>query len=313
MCAISINGENSLLNQNNKLIQRKTQVAMTRSLLNKYFLIIICLFFAACSGTKHLPPGEKLYTGGEIKLESTDKIKKKQKQFIKTTAEIALRPKPNKSFLGMRPKLWMYMKAGEDPKSKYKKWLKKMGDAPVLMSSIKPAATSSIINAKFFNIGIFKSSTEFKIVEKKHTAKVIYICHIQKPYTVKDLIYSISDDSLSRLIISDKENSLIIPGEDYNLEKLKNERKRIDALLKNNGYFYFNPDYLLFKADTSEVNHDVAFKLTLKDSVPKNALTVYRINNVYIDQDYSLNEETENIIKDSIRFENTVFLVKEKK
>lgn len=285
---------------------------MIRSILNKYFLILICLFISACSGTKHLPSGEKLYTGAKIKLESSDKITKKKKRFIKTAAEIALRPKPNKSFLGMRPKLWRYMKAGEDPKSKYKKWLKKTGEAPVLMSDIKPGATSSIIGAKFFNIGIFKSSTEFKIVEKKYRARVIYIGHIQKPYTVKDLICSISNDSLNRLILSDSENSLIKPGEDYNLEKLKNERIRIDVLLKNNGYFYFNPDYLLFKADTSEVTHDVAFKLTLKDSVPKNALTVYRINNVYIDQDYSLNEETENIIKDSIRFENTVFLSKEK-
>ena len=79
------------------------------------------------------------------------------------------------------------MKAGENPKTKFKKWLKKRGEAPVLMSSVKPAVTSAIIDAKFFNIGIFKSYTESKIVEKKHTAKVIYTSHIHKPYTVKEL------------------------------------------------------------------------------------------------------------------------------
>lgn len=282
---------------------------MIRSGKNKYLLIFICLFFAACSGTRHLPPGEKLYTGAHIKLEAKDKIKKKR--FIKTTAEIALRPKPNKSFLGMRPKLWRYMKAGEDPKSKYKKWLKKTGEAPVLMSSIKPGVTSSIIDAKLFNIGIFKSFTEFKIVEKKYTVKVIYASHIHKPYTIDALFYSISDDSLSQLILTEKENSLIISGEDYNLDKLKAERVRIDGLLKNNGYFYFNPDYLLFKADTSDVNHNVKLKLTLKDSVPKNALTVYRINNVYIDQDYSLNDEAGKISKDTFRYQNNIFFGKE--
>ena len=274
-------------------------------------MIIICLLLAACSGTKHLPPGEKLYTGAEIKLESADKIKNKKKRSIKTTAENAIYPRPNKSFLGIRPKLWKYIIAGEAPKSRFKKRLKKSGEAPVLMSNVKPGVTSAIIDAKLFNIGIFKSFTEFKIVEKKNTAKEIYISHIHEPYTVKELIYSISDDSLSHMILTEKEKSLIKPGEDYNLDKLKNERIRIDALLKNNGYFYFNPDYLLFKTDTSEVNHNVTFKLTLKDSVPKNVLTVYRINNVYIDQDYSLNDIVTDSTKDTIRYQNNMFLGKE--
>jgi len=282
---------------------------LTGSIINKYFLIIICLLLAACSGTKHLPPGERLYTGAQIKLESTDNIKKKR--FIKTTAEIALRPKPNTCFLGMRPKLWMYMAAGENPKSKFNKWIKKMGEAPVLMSNIKPEVTYAIIDAKLYNIGIFKSYTEFKIVEKKHTAKVIYISHIHKPFIVKELFYSISDDNLNQRILTERKKSFIKPGEDYNLDKLKNERIRIDALLKNNGYFYFNPDYLLFKADTSEENHEVTFKLSLKDSVPKNALTVYRINNVFIDQDYSLNDAVTDSTKDTIRYQNNIFLGKE--
>ncbi|MES2398057.1 MAG: BamA/TamA family outer membrane protein [Bacteroidota bacterium] len=284
---------------------------MTRSIINKYFLILICTLVASCSGTRHLPPGEKLFTGAEIELESTDKITKKKKRFIKTTAETTLRPSPNKTFLRMRPKLWRYMKAGENPTGKFKKWLKKTGEPPVLMSAIKPAVTSSIIDAKLFNLGIFKSFTEFKIVEKKHTAKIIYISHIYEPYKVKSIIYSISDDSLSHIILQEKEKSLIKEGEDYNLDKLKNERVRLDALLKNNGYFYFNPDYLLFKADTSQANHTVTFKLTLKDSVPKNALTVYRINNVFIDQDYSLNENAIEKSKDTLRFQNNFFLGKE--
>lgn len=263
---------------------------------------------AACSGTKHLPKGEKLYTGGEIKLETTDKI---NKRFIKTIAESAVRPAPNKSYLGMRPKLWMYMAAGENPKTKFKKWLKKTGEAPVLISSVKPGVTTAIIDAKLFNIGIFKSYSESKIVEKKHTAKVIYTSHIHKPYIVKELNYAISDDSLSHTILTEKKKSFIKPGEDYNLDILKNERIRIDALLKNNGYFYFNPDYLLFKADTSAVNHTISFKLTLKDSIPKNALTVYRINKVFIDQDYSLNEEVPDRTKDTIRYRNNVFIGKE--
>jgi len=275
---------------------------------NIFFLILVFLLIAACTGTRHLPKGEKLYTGAEIKLESADKLNKKM---IKATAQLAVRPAPNKVYLGNRPRLWLYNVAGEDPKSKLGKWFKKKGEPPVLMSSVKPGVTRAIIDAKLFNIGIFKSYTESKIVEGKRTGKVIYTSHVHKPYVVKDLIYAISDDSLSRLILTGKDKSLIKPGADYNLDILKTERIRIDAILKNNGYFYFNPDYLLFKADTSNVNHDVTFKLSLKDSIPKNALTVFRINNVYINQNYSLNEQRVDSTKDTLNYQNIVFLGKE--
>jgi len=278
---------------------------MIRLIQLKYLLFLVCLLLTACSGTRHLPSGEKLYTAAKIKLESIDKIK--NKGYIQSIAEKAARPFPNKKFLGMRPKLWMYMKAGENPKSRFKKWLKKNGEPPVLLSSVKSGVTSTIIDAKFFNIGIFKSFTESKIAEKKRTAKVIYTSHIHKPYIVSEFIYAISDKFLNDVILSVKHESIIKPGDDYNLDKLKTERIRIDVFLKNVGYFYFSPDYLLFKADTSDINHTVSFRLTLKDSLPTEALKIYRINNVYIDQDYSLNEESTVLPKDTIQVQNYVF------
>src|ERR1035437_4314156 len=278
---------------------------MIRSIQNRYALILSCLLMTACSGLNLLPKDAKLYTGATIKLESTDKINTKQ---IKAIAEPALRPLPNGKFLGTRFKMWKYVSAGENPKSGLKKMFKRTGEAPVLISDVKPVVTAAVIDARLFNSGIFKSYTEYKIVKYKHTANVIYTSHIHKPYIIKALTYAISDDSLSRVIIKDKDKSLIKPGSDYSLETLKIERDRIDALLKNKGYFYFNPDYLLFKADTSAVNRTISLKLTIKDSIPKNALTVYRINNIMIDQNYSLNEDVANGAKDTIKYLDYLFL-----
>lgn len=274
-----------------------------------YFLLFLfCLLLASCSGTSHLPKGEKLYTGAKIKIESTEQVNNGN---IKAIAKQALRPKPNTSYFGMRPQLSLYMSAGTNPTGKFKKWLKRTGQAPVLMSSINPVATAAVIDANLFNIGIFNSHTDFKIIENKHTANIIYNTHIHKPYTVESFNYNIADDSLSKLLIADKKNSLINLGDDYNLIKLKAERLRIDALLKNRGYFYFNPDYLVFKADTSVVKHSISFVLSLKDSIPDAALTVYRINNVFIDQNYSLKEQVADSIKDTLMYKNAVFVGKE--
>ncbi len=261
---------------------------MIRSVISRFFLIILCVSGAACSGTKYLAPGEKLYTGAEIILESADELTAVDKRSVKSEAEDAIRPFPNKTFLGMRPRLWLYMKAGESPRGKFKKWLKRKGEEPVLISDVKPSVTAEIIDAVLFNSGIFKSSTQFRIDEKKKTAEVIYSSSVHKPFHFREVIYSVSDSNITRIIDRERDKSLISPGKRYDLEILKNERIRIDNLLKNNGYFYFSPDYLVYRADTSEAEKNVTLHLTLKDSIPQNALMVYRINNVDIDQEFSL-------------------------
>ncbi len=281
---------------------------MSRLSLNKILLLAITLLIAACSGTRHLPPGEKLYGGAKIKLVSSENIRNNKKQFINATVNAALRPRPNKRFLGMRLKLCFFMAAGESPKNKFTRWLKKQGEAPVLIKDISPNATAKIIDAALFNIGIFNSSTSYNTIKKKHTVQIIYSSIIHKPYTIDSISYNLRDSSIRDLIVAENKLSIIQTGSDYNLNQLKDERSRLDAILKNNGYFYFNPDYLLFNADTAGVGYSVHLTLSIKDSIPVNALIVYRIRNVFIDQAYSLNVT----IKDSsIRtntFQNIIFL-----
>lgn len=286
------------------------------------WLFFICLLLASCSGTRHLPEGEKLYTGAEIRIETTDKVEKSR---IKAAALAVVRPEPNGSYLGMRPKLMLYQAGGENPTGKFKKWLKKTGEAPILISHVKPGLTSSIIDARLFNMGIFNSFTEFRIVEKKRTAKVIYTSYIHKPYVFNELQYDFSSlnpeqenlDSnsirsdykkIEEIIFTGKDKSFVKAGENYSLETLENERVRIDALLKNRGYFYFNPDYFLFEADTSVVDFSVSLKLTLKPDVPENALKAYQIQNVFVNQNYSLNDDVSQYSNDTVMCQNAVFV-----
>src|ERR1035437_3311652 len=89
------------------------------------WFFLICLILGSCSGTKFLPKGDKLYTGAKIVIVSTEKVN--SKSMIQQT-QVALSPKPNSSYLGMRPQLWLDRIAGTNPKSKFKKWLKNNGE-----------------------------------------------------------------------------------------------------------------------------------------------------------------------------------------
>lgn len=292
------------------------------------FLVVVFLcaiFITSCSINKYIPKNEKLYTGAKVKIESKEKIRTGD---MIDYVEQGLRPIPNKKFAGFRLKLWFYMMAGENPSSKLKKWIKSKGEAPVYLSSVKPIITSSIIDALLFNMGIFNSRTEYKIVETKYKSSIIYTSYIHKPYVISSISSGISSDSLESdynesdinfsvrtkiktindLIVADLENTLLKVGESYNLGLLKQERLRIDEMLKNKGYFYFNPDYIIFKADTNSVKDQIKLKIKLKDNLPEDVLTVYRIRNIAINQTYSLQDDTTSIsMSDTLNYENLIF------
>ncbi|MDF1572347.1 MAG: BamA/TamA family outer membrane protein [Bacteroidales bacterium] len=251
----------------------------------RYLLVPALLLVTACSGLKHLPEDEKLYTGAKTVIESDEPVDSRE---LEKAVKRSVRPDPNSRILGMRPKLWLYMAAGEDPATGIGRWLKKQGEPPVFLSEVRPAATAEIIDATLFNRGIFNSYTEPETVEGERTAKVVYHSFVHAPYSFGALTYEIADDSLLRLILRDSLRSLIQPGDPYRLDVLKSERMRIDALMKNKGYYFFSVDDLLFRADTSAENRTVALQLSLNEGVSEQALTQYRINRVVIDQGYSL-------------------------
>lgn len=272
------------------------------------YIVAVLLLLTSCTGLRKIPDGEKLYTGAEIKLHISEKIKNKKD--ITNAAESALRPRSNKKFLGMRPRLWLYQTAGDTTGKKgMRKWLKRMGEAPVYYSQVNIGTTSKYIDAKLFNIGIFKGMTEAEVHEKKKTASVTYNCYVHAPYKIDIIVYPHEDDYMSELIAGSINESLIKKGDDYNLDILRAERERIDAILKNNGYFYFSPDYLLFKADTAQATHTVDLELTVKEDAPYKSLLIYRIEDIYVNAGYSSNMNNDSlrargdtIVVDSISF-----------
>ncbi|MFO7722766.1 MAG: BamA/TamA family outer membrane protein [Bacteroidales bacterium] len=282
---------------------------MIRFQNHRHCLILVCLVIGGCSSTSHLPGGDKLYKGAEVRVVSTE-IRNTRK--VRAIASDAVRDQPNQKFLGMRTGLWLYRTVGDEPDTRFGKWLKSKGEPPVVIGEISPDITAANIDANLFNAGYFHSLTVPEVVTKKRSAKVVYTSHVSKPYAIGSFTVAIPDTQIARLIHSVRHDAHVKPGKDFSLALLKIERERVDELLKNNGYFFFDPDYLLFKADSSGADHLVDLILTLKDSIPDDATRVYRINKVYIDQNYSLDDELAGSQPDTIRYAKNVISGPEK-
>jgi outer membrane protein assembly factor BamA len=245
---------------------------------------------ASCSALKFVPPGEKLYTGAKVKL--AENAGEKYARKAKREAEEIIRPIPNSSFLGIRSSVWWYYKTAKYEKGFYK-WLnKKLGDEPVYVSKVDPDMVSQAIDARLFNMGYFNAHTSYVWKDDSLSAAVEYTVSVDEPYTIKQIEYITSTDTISKVIQSLQPNTLLKEGQQYSLDLLREERARIDDLLKNRGFYYFNQDYLLFKAIPDKKTKSMFISMELKKETPVTAKHIYKVESVNLYADYKLGKQT---------------------
>lgn len=262
-------------------------------------LFLLCiLVLTGCSNIKYLPEGEQLYVGAEVRVDPKEAVKRKE---IKSELEDITRPEPNSSILGLRPKLWFYNIAGKDAKKGIRKWLRtKLGEPPVLLSQVDPFLIEDLMKSRLDNMGYFKSRVEHEVREKKRKAEILYIATVSNPYILNNITYPQGNDSLSAAIRSAQSDALINKGVQYDLNLLIDERARIDAELKNKGYYFFNPDFLLYSVDTTVGNRQIDVKLGVKTDTPEKALEVYTLNRIYVIPQYSITRRSRQVKRDTI-------------
>ncbi len=259
----------------------------------RYFIALSLFFVFGCSNTKYLPDGELLYTGGSVTVKDTI-IKKKERKELETELEDLLRPKPNKQFLGLRPKLWIYNIAGQPKKDKgIRYWLRnKVGEPPVLFSKVDLDYNASVLRNFTENRGYFKTrvSADSTVSNKRVTAE--YTVEPKKRYIIKSVTFPDDSLAMSRLIARSSRRSLLKVGKPYDLDVIKAERERIDARLKEKGYYYFNPDYILAQVDSSKGDHEVKIRLVIKADTPPKALTSYKINKIIVYPNFAISKDS---------------------
>lgn len=262
----------------------------------KYFIALSLFFAFGCSNTKYLPKGDLLFTGSSVTVKDSV-IKKKDRKALEKELEALLRPKPNKKFLGLRPKLLIYNLAGETKKTKgIRHWLRtKVGEAPVLFSKVDLDYNVAVLRNFTENRGYFKTRVSADSTAKNRRATAEYTVWPKRQYKIKEVKFPEDSTALGKEIAKTSRRTLLKEGEPYDLEIIKLERERIDARLKEKGYYYFNPDYILAQVDSTKGNYEVNIKLKIKDETPDKATIAYKINQIVVYPNFS-------VLKDSVTY-----------
>lgn len=275
----------------------------THNTLKISLLIISTLLLFACSNSRHLPAGDSLFKGSKVKIADRETGKQERKQLQNDLAGV-VRPKPNSKTLGIRLKLSLYNLAGDTKKKKgLRRWLRdKVGEPPVLTSSIRLNADKELMVNSLQNKGYFYASASAKIdTTRSRKTTAIFTVTTGPQYTINKTFFQKDSSQIAHDIDSDFVSTLLITGAPYNLDLIKGERSRIDAELKERGYFYFKPDYILVVVDSSIGDHKVNMYVRLKKKeIPDEAYNVYNINNIYIYANYKLRGAESDTAKDNI-------------
>jgi outer membrane protein assembly factor BamA len=252
------------------------------------YIILLAVFASACSNTKYLTKGQKLYTGPEVKVDTAELTKSDQK-FIAAEMKALVRPVPNSKILGLRYKLWIYNKT-HTRRNFIQKFLSKYGEPPVLISQVDVPKNSEIMQNRLQNEGFFQAQTSGDTVSKGKTAKAVFNIQAGPSYSIRKIIFPTGKDDLDTAVAGTAKQTLLIPGNNYNLDILKGERIRIDARLKEEGFYYFAPEDLIMQVDSNVSEHQVDIFVKVKDATADKARRIYTINNIYIYPNYTLKD-----------------------
>lgn len=254
-------------------------------------IVILCSLLSACSMTKNIPEDDQLFTGLK-RIVYADNVKDSFEAHRTTTMEeieAALATEPNGSLFGSSYfsmpwswHLWVYNHYAKK-NSHFARWMtKSFGKPPVLMSQVNPALRASVARSILKNNGFFRGNVTYETITNRNPkkAKIAYTVTMDSLYTLDSVAYLGFPADIRRLIDSTANEQYIKPGFPFSVSALDNERSRLGILLRNNGYYYYNPSYASYLADTFAVANQAQLRLQLADGVPEEALRRWSIGKV---------------------------------
>lgn len=205
------------------------------------FILLVC---TACSTTKYVPEGEFLLNKVNLKCDNED-IKQ-------TEAMTYLRQTPNPKLFDFIPfNLSLYSLSGPDTTLWINRFLRKIGDAPVIYDSTATLNTVNELKKFMVNKGFHYAEVSAMATFKGKKAKVEYDIKAHEPYRIRKYTYGILEKNLADIVLADSNNSVIRSGDRFDTDVLEMERKRVSSLLRNNGYYAFDENYVGFIADST--------------------------------------------------------------
>ena len=267
---------------------------------------LLLLFVVACSPTRHLQEDEKLLTKVKIKVDGEQKFSDELKSIPKQ--------KENRKLLGLfKIYLGIYNLYYKKEDSKIKD---NIGEPPVIYDSTLNIVSADLMTKYLNNRGYYKSEVSVEVKESRKKVKLKYHVKENARFTIQELSFNIKDENIAKIFNADIGRSELKIDSPFDLDALKKERVRIENLLKNNGYYEFSREYVVFKVDTfyrtnaAHLNVSIRNPMTYDvkgDSSIAGSHKLFNISKVIVRMGYD-NQQSQDIEPDTQRVDSYLFI-----
>ena len=263
---------------------------ISNNIVVKCVAMLLCaMCVASCSTTSRLVEGEQLYTGVKTFKVTPEKGEKVPDE-VDTYLFDVINVKPNNSLYSPYLRtpfplgLWVYNNWDADSKG-VKGWLyDKLVEQPVVIDDVNPSLRVGMMKSVLDNNGYFSGTARYELVKDKKNAKkakLSYYVNIGKPYLFSRIEYINGASELEHAIDSiARRSEYLKPGQRYITDSLSSVREVIASRVRNMGYYYFQPDFIEYLADSTENEGEIALRITLADNIKKAALKKYYVGDV---------------------------------
>lgn len=167
--------------------------------------------------------------------------------------------KPNNSLMGssyhrqpLAVGLWTYNKYLYS-KRRFGRWMfNSFAATPVTLTTVNPRIRTQVAQNTLRNYGYFRGQASFDTIPQRHPrkAKISYQVHPGPLFHLDSIAYLGFPDRADSLIRATMRWSMLHRADPFSVVNLDEERKRLCDVFRNHGYYYFRPEYIVYRADT---------------------------------------------------------------
>ena len=221
--------------------------------------VLLAVFFTACNTLKFVPEDKMLLNKTRVEVTDT-------KQVQATELRKYLQQKQNSEIFGFwKLQLHVYDLAGMDSTKWINRTLKKMGEAPEVFDPYLASASMQNLQRAMQNMGYFDATVDTTMIVKNRKLKLIYDVTARQPYSLASYNVKLQQQDLKKAATSG--DCVVHEGMLFDANVLDSERDRITSVMRKNGYYNFEKDFLQYEADSAYQNHTVSCQLHLHDNV----------------------------------------------
>lgn len=259
-----------------------------------------------------VPEGKYLLVKNKLKTsDSGNTIFNKLLTKINDDKSLYIKHKPNRRILVLgRFHLGMYNLGSnkrhpeKSDSSKFRTFLRNRGEAPVILDTLEVEKSEQNLKNYLFSKGYYNVEIRHKIHYRKNKAVVTYYILPGSAYVIDKVTLSADDAEIDHFLNENMAASSLRKGDIIDVDSVSYERLRLTNILKNNGYFDFNKDYIDFELDTNMHTHEINVIISVSNKSEDERFKRMFINKVIVQ---FANDSETHVVSEVLNYQNIDF------